>query len=373
MADVGNYPTKDSISNGDQFIAYETSSGQVVKIPYSVLREALATTFRQLTDTPGSYVGQFGKTLVVNSTETGLEFTTAAAPSAYLGLTDTPGSYTGQGLKQPRVNTGETGIEFSDPLFTGLVDTPTTYVGQASKLAKVNTGETALEFSDINFIDLADTPASMGAPGQLIKVNPGGTALEYTSEAFIQLPDTPATYAAQGLKVARVNVAENAIEFVDTASTQTTGWALYQDDVYTSGAPFVISAGVTSDLPNNAATIIDTFVPPGVTVLYDGTVITPENIGDAYEIRIDFKTSNNNVSGLADLIIDIGAPVGAIATRTFSFPKGAGTTIDYSTTTAFYSLATFVTNGGTIKINSITGDTSVWDISYTIFRTHKGS
>lgn len=343
MADItsSTYPVVTDSKEGDQYTIVR--SGQLKKQTRAALDEHISglqySNFIGLNDTPNTYVGNQGKVPQVNSSQDGLDFVSSDLAPAFITLPDTPAAYGSPGYFL-KVNATANGVEFTTASFSQLTDTPASFGGQAGKKVKVNIGE---------------------------------TALEYVSDSFLSQSDTPSSYAGQALKVARVNAAETALELVDVEITQPTGWASYSDSQYTSGSPFVVSSGATVNLPNDAATVIDSFVPPGVTTLYDGTVITPENIGDAYEIRIDFKTSNNNVSGLADLILDIGAPQNEILRRTFSFPKGSGTTFDYSTTTAFYSLSTFVANGGTIKINSITGDTSIWDISYTIFRTHKGT
>lgn len=70
--------------------------------------------FTELTDTPASYSGEAGKTVKVNSGETGLEFGTAF--DTFTELTDTPSTYTGQAYKVPQVNSGETALQFHDTL-----------------------------------------------------------------------------------------------------------------------------------------------------------------------------------------------------------------------------------------------------------------
>lgn len=154
MARINSYPLVETVEDGDSFLAYRQSNGRTIRIPKSVLSEAIATTFLQLEDTPGTYVGQSGRTLVVNSAEDGLEFTEAAAPSSYLGLTDTPVSFSGQGLKRPIVNSGETAIEFTSPTFLEGVDVPDSYAGLAGSLLRVTDTEDGLEF----FPDTGDIP-----------------------------------------------------------------------------------------------------------------------------------------------------------------------------------------------------------------------
>lgn len=153
-----------------------------------------------------------------------------------------------------------------------------------------------------------------------------------------------------------------------------TGWAAYNDGVYTSSNKLVISSGSTTALNNNAATVINNHLPTGVSAFYNGTTkkITPENNGDSYIIRVSFKTSNSSKSGIGELILDIGA-TDPVLNRTLVFPKDANTESRVSSTNLIFSLATFLTNGGDLKVEAITGNISIWDIEYLITRVHKAS
>lgn len=153
MARINHYPLSETIETRDSFLVYRDSNGQTIRISQSALADAIATTFKQLSDTPGTYVGQAGRTLVVNSTEDGLEFTEAAAPSAYLGLTDTPNSYAEQAGKRPVVNNAENAIEFLQSTFLESSDTPNAYT-QAGALLRINATNDGLEF----FPDVGDIP-----------------------------------------------------------------------------------------------------------------------------------------------------------------------------------------------------------------------
>lgn len=67
--------------------------------------------FLDLADVPSDYTGDALKTLRVNATETGIEFSAPAA-SAFTSLTDVPASYATHGGEAVRVNVGATGLEF---------------------------------------------------------------------------------------------------------------------------------------------------------------------------------------------------------------------------------------------------------------------
>lgn len=154
-----------------------------------------------------------------------------------------------------------------------------------------------------------------------------------------------------------------------------TGWASYGDSVHTSVSPLVIAEGATAVITNNAANVINSQLPIGVSSFYDGVTnkITPENSGDAYMLRIDFSAFTSTQSGLATLELDIGAPQNEILRRGFTFPKGAGLAnkIDVSTSTLIYTLDTFIANGGSIELRSDVGSTSIYDITFIISRVHK--
>jgi len=153
-----------------------------------------------------------------------------------------------------------------------------------------------------------------------------------------------------------------------------TGWALYSDNAFTSGSPFVVPAGDTLTLPINAGSIINTYLPDGVSSFWSvaDSTITPETVGDGYTVRVSFKAENTSVSGYFTTAIDISntATPNWVTSRVRSFPKGANTAHNYSSTDQVFTLGTFVANGGKIKIVSDAGDTSIWDISVLITRTH---
>jgi len=72
-----------------------------------------ASSFLALSDTPEDYIGQAGKSVIVNPEETGLIFGEGGGAATFTGLTDTPASYSGSALKYVRVNAGATALEFS--------------------------------------------------------------------------------------------------------------------------------------------------------------------------------------------------------------------------------------------------------------------
>jgi hypothetical protein len=152
------------------------------------------------------------------------------------------------------------------------------------------------------------------------------------------------------------------------------GWAQYTDTTYTTSNRFVVTAGDTVTLPNDAGSVIDEYLPVGVTSLYNATdtLITPENVGDSYEIRIDFKAEKVTATdAYAGIQLDIGGSQGVIVERLYTFPKGTNEH-SFSTTSSIYSLSTFISNGGKLKFFASGSNVEIWDINYVIVRTSKG-
>jgi hypothetical protein len=187
------------------------------------------------------------------------------------------------------------------------------------------------------------------------------------------LINIPAKSTGDTLTAVELNTIVDAIK----ERERQTGWAQYKDNVYTSSNVLSITSGATVNLPNNAGSTITSQLPYGVTSFYDEstTKITPENSGDFYIIRVDFTAYTNNNNGLFEIQLDIGGLQGVIFSDTFDFPRGTGSANarKISTSIGFYTLDTFVANGGQFKIKGITGTTSIYDINFVVSRTHKAN
>jgi hypothetical protein len=189
------------------------------------------------------------------------------------------------------------------------------------------------------------------------------------AQQIIGIGATPNDGTGDSLRVGFDKTNEN---FADLYSNQ--GFAVYTDTKYTEASPFVINEGVTSIIPNDSGTVLNTYLPIGVVNLYDSDTskITPQNIGDYYITTIRFNAKNNNVSGVFDFFMDLGSVALAQEFKeTKVFAKGANSEQSFSIVAPMYSLNTFVQNGGLPKILSLTGDTSIYNISYQIVRIYK--
>jgi len=149
-----------------------------------------------------------------------------------------------------------------------------------------------------------------------------------------------------------------------------TGWGNYTDGTYTSASPFALAANTDTNLPNDKTTVIETQKPQDVTTFYDGTYITGRN-GDGLSITIDFKAKPSSGSTTyLECWIDIGGSVGELYRRIITFPKGNGVERPVNFTVDGYTLDTWQSNGGVVKVRA-DGTCDIYDIRYVLTRTHQ--
>lgn len=156
------------------------------------------------------------------------------------------------------------------------------------------------------------------------------------------------------------------------------GWITVTDDAITAGSPLVVSEGNIVPLPNNAAGGITTYAPTGGNGLYNGTRLVGDSLGDEFEVRITLKAYTSDQNGGFNFLIDI-SPSGDGSTPIVTYPvrmfrgTGAGNVQQYSTNIPYFTLGTFLANGGQLLIESVTGNTTVYDISYYIKKVSSGA
>jgi hypothetical protein len=151
MADINQYPKAPApFKESDQYLIIENGQTKLrsgVDINKQIT-DTLLDKFIELTDAPGTYVGQAGKVPVVNIDENALEFISITDAQSFIGLNDTPVSYVGQAEKILKVKASEDGVEFIEHSFLDDIDTPSTYTGSSLQVLRVNATETAVEFAD---------------------------------------------------------------------------------------------------------------------------------------------------------------------------------------------------------------------------------
>lgn len=152
------------------------------------------------------------------------------------------------------------------------------------------------------------------------------------------------------------------------ANVSSLGWAQYLDTQYTEASPFTVNEGVTATLPNNAGSSITKYLPAGIDGYYDGSKIRSVKEGETFSVSIRFKVKSSSPNGAIAINLDIGGAVGNIVEDTRRLVRGANTETSFAIDFTTYALDTFLANGAEVKFESITGNSSIYDINYVIVR-----
>lgn len=151
------------------------------------------------------------------------------------------------------------------------------------------------------------------------------------------------------------------------------GWARYDDNAYTSSNKFTVGTGQTVTLPNNAATVYNTYINSSIPFYTDGIVpkIRVENEGDVYTMTVVFRYSAANANQTYGNIAleSTGTTPYERVTKDFFFGKGNEVAHNFHEVFQYYADADFVTNGNKWTITAIGGSIQIWDIIYFIQRT----
>lgn len=174
----------------------------------------------------------------------------------------------------------------------------------------------------------------------------------------------------------RLTVAVEKLAGIGERSVGPTGWASYVDGQYpTAGVPFALVADTDTVIPNDAlgSSTNETQLPDHIEKFYDGvTKRIPGRVNDGFFVTLDmFVVPTNASSTFFDTWIDVGSPVGQLYRKTVAFPKGQDQILHISDTVAVYSLETWQSNGGQIKMRS-NGTCNVYGIRFVFHHLHKG-
>lgn len=200
-----------------------------------------------------------------------------------------------------------------------------------------------------------------------------GEGVTWLDTSMLPVPGKIPIWSEQGLlSTGEPLFPENAVNLVYLQTL--TGWAIYNDSILTSASPLVSTVGNRVKITNSANSIINDQLPLGVTSFWNNTTnkVTPDSIGDSYNINLRFIAISTSNQGLADVEVDVGGSLGIISGTTLSMRKGIGAEQKFNLNFDVYSGSTFITNGGEFYIKSIDGDTSIHDIRLKITRVHKG-
>lgn len=204
---------------------------------------------------------------------------------------------------------------------TSLDDTPSSYTGNAAKSLTVNAGETATEFVKHATSTHADRHEN-GRPDEINVAGLSGELADAQPSNFLKLTDTPSAFTGEAGKSARVNTAEDALEFATPRGSNpmtTAGDLIYGG---TSGAETRLAKGTTGQYLQQGAT------NPGWATLSAGWSYV-------YATTTEYAMTNLTVSGL-DLDTDKAYYIlfymkeGASATNVVSlYFNGCVTATDY--------------------------------------------
>ena len=166
----------------------------------------------------------------------------------------------------------------------------------------------------------------------------------------------------------------NAISSV-LASTATgspaCGWGFYVDDATST---LLVDDDQYYKLPiNGLAGNTNTDYLPSGSALWDsvGNKITPVAVGDAYDLRVQLEiiATNSNPSRL-EIALDIGgaaSPSIVITQKALTLKTGVPQTVIFSF--PFFSLGTFVTNGGQLFLKTTSGSLTISERSVLLVKT----
>ncbi|AXF52563.1 MAG: hypothetical protein [Caudoviricetes sp.] len=215
--------------------------------------------------------------------------------------------------------------------------------------------------------------------GKVFKVGGGSTGegVQWSDTSMMPVAGKIPVFSEQGLlSTGMPEFPENAVPLVylDNVLNSLTGWAIYNDNQYTSSVPLVINQGSRTKITNNSNVVLNSQLPIDVTSWWNSTSnkITPSVDGDSYIVNLRFTASSSSITGLADVELDVGGALGVIDGSTISLRKGSGNTQHISLKFDLYSGSTFLANGGEFYLRSVDGNTSIYDIMLKITRVHKG-
>lgn len=142
------------------------------------------------------------------------------------------------------------------------------------------------------------------------------------------------------------------------------GWAIY-DDLASATTPIVINnTKYQITIDGSGPTNNVTYLPVGVSLLWDATLnkIIPAKLGDAYDIRVDFKIEPTNINDYANFILDIGTNLSPnpIINRSLTFLKTGVSSFSIGFPVA--AISDFIANGGRMFIDT-SGSTSTINLS----------
>lgn len=153
------------------------------------------------------------------------------------------------------------------------------------------------------------------------------------------------------------------------------GWGHWADSVHTSGSPQEITGGARTQFTVDGlgATTETSMLPGEDSGVFSSSVIHPNNIGDAFMLRIRITVVPQAVSQgeYVEVHLDIGSGSQVnIVTDRIELTKGIGVAHVKALSFPIFCMSTFNANGGVIYITPSI-DVNVYDKSIYLQRTFR--
>lgn len=171
----------------------------------------------------------------------------------------------------------------------------------------------------------------------------------------------------------------NSDRLDDLEATQTGGWGFYVDSQTSPATQVFNTVASKLQIDGVGVTSNETYLPTeirGVNSLWDNIndKIIPINLGDGYALRLDLTVNSDTGNPTyIEFELDIGGaatPTTTIVNRVIGLPKTPP--FDLSISFHYFSLSTFLSNGGQLFLKTDTGTVTVGKRSLMISRSSNG-
>lgn len=160
---------------------------------------------------------------------------------------------------------------------------------------------------------------------------------------------------------------ENVIVYPQTGATNL-GWARYDDTQYTSLSKLTLVEDTEVVLSNNGGNVVRSH---SSIDFYNSSTqkILGINENDVYVFTVAFKASAANANQtFLEYNLEGSGQISRVA-GTIAYPKGNDAEHVENIMMQYYTDAIFVADGVQLKVNSVGGDSLIWDVIYFIQRT----
>ena len=160
---------------------------------------------------------------------------------------------------------------------------------------------------------------------------------------------------------------QNVIVYPQTGGLNL-GWTRYDDTEYHSGYKLTLVEDTEVVLSNNGGNVVRSH---SSIDFYNSSTqkILGVNENDVYIFTVAFKASAANANQtFLEYNLEGSGQISRVA-GTIAYPKGNGAEHVENIMMQYYTDATFVTDGVQLKVNSVGGDSLIWDVIYFIQRT----